>query len=75
MWPSPKETADLVTVTKEIFNGKLDFYVVRLAELLCSVNYMCSRFLKKIYIIWLVSEDIGHFRSSFREFLAGFRWF
>ena len=25
MWPNPKETADLVTFTKEILNGKLHF--------------------------------------------------
>ena len=23
MWPNPQETADLVTFTEEIFNGKL----------------------------------------------------
>ena len=25
MWPNPQETADLVTFTKEILNGKLHF--------------------------------------------------
>ena len=30
MWPIPHETADLVAVTDEILNGKLD--------ILCSVN-------------------------------------
>ena len=25
MWPNPQETADLVTYTEEIFNGKLYF--------------------------------------------------
>ena len=30
MWPNPQETADLVTFTEEILNGKLHF--------LCSVN-------------------------------------
>ena len=30
-------------------------------------NNMCSKFLEKIYMIWLISEDIGYF-------LAGFRW-
>ena len=28
MWPNPHETADLVTVTGEIFNGKLHFCAV-----------------------------------------------
>ena len=30
MWPNPKETADLVTFTEEILNGKL--------HILCSVK-------------------------------------
>ena len=30
MWPNPQETADLVTFTREIINGKLHF--------LCSEN-------------------------------------
>ena len=25
MWPNPQETADLVTFTEKIFNGKLHF--------------------------------------------------
>ena len=25
MWPNPQETADLVTVTEEILNGKVHF--------------------------------------------------
>ena len=25
MWPNPQETADLITFTEEIFNGKLHF--------------------------------------------------
>ena len=27
MWPNPQETADLVTFTEEILNGKLHFFV------------------------------------------------
>ena len=26
MWPNPQETADLVTITEEILNGKLRFF-------------------------------------------------
>ena len=26
MWPNPQETADLVTFTEEILNGKLHFF-------------------------------------------------
>ena len=29
MWPNPKETADLVTFTEEIFSGKLHLKVIR----------------------------------------------
>ena len=29
MWPNPQETADLLTFTKEIFNGKLIFCEVQ----------------------------------------------
>ena len=25
MWPNPQETADLITFTEEIFNGKFSF--------------------------------------------------
>ena len=32
MWPNPQETANLVTFTEEIFNGKLHF--------MCSDNYI-----------------------------------
>ena len=28
MWPNPQETADLVTFTEEILNGKLHFCAV-----------------------------------------------
>ena len=31
MWPNPQETADLITFTEEILNGKLNF--------LCSLNW------------------------------------
>ena len=29
MWPNPKGTADLVTFTEEILNGKTSFFVQR----------------------------------------------
>ena len=34
MWPNPQSTADLVTFTEEILNGKLHF--------LCSVGGVCK---------------------------------
>ena len=39
MWPNPRETADLVTFTGEILNGKLHF--------LCSVNWARRQVKKK----------------------------
>ena len=36
MWPNPQETADLVTLTAEILNGKLHF--------LCSVRFVPDRY-------------------------------
>ena len=36
MWPDPQETADLVTFTEEILNGKLHF--------LCSERFLASVF-------------------------------
>ena len=49
MWPNPQETADLVTFTEKIFNGKLRF--------LCSVEYwlhpQVHLILTHIPIIWI----------------------
>ena len=53
MWPNPQETADLVTFTEEIFNGKLHF--------LCSVGVAKSYLLTIIYI--RVSENSVHVLS------------
>ena len=39
MWPDPKETADLVTFTEEILNGKLHFCAVPM-ETFPSKEYM-----------------------------------
>ena len=41
MWPNPQETADLITVTEEILNGKLRF--------LCSVIFSFSSRRSQIY--------------------------
>ena len=34
MWPNPQETADLVTFTEKILNGKLHF----LCSVICRIN-------------------------------------
>ena len=42
---------------------------IRLAESLCSVNYVQTyvfQILEENYIIWLISEDIGYFLAGFR---------
>ena len=38
MWPNPRETADLVTLTEEIFNGELHF--------LCSKSFVFPELLE-----------------------------
>ena len=38
---------------------------IRLAECL-SCSTMCFKFLKKIYMIWLISENIDYFLAGFR---------
>ena len=37
MWPNPQETADLVTITEKILNGKLRF-LCSTKKLYCSVS-------------------------------------
>ena len=61
MWPNPQETADLVTFTEEILNGKLHF--------LCS-GYSSSTGspLQKISAVFLeksVLEDMGDLYGLF----------
>ena len=43
MWPSPQETADLVTFTEEIFDGKLHF--------LCTADTLTVILLISIFVI------------------------
>ena len=42
MWPNPQETADLVTYTEEIFNGKLLFLCSDSIEVLKSASEKIS---------------------------------
>ena len=37
MWPNPEESADLVTFTEEILNGKIHFLCSVLLDLNCGV--------------------------------------
>ena len=52
MWPDSQETADLVTFTEEILNGKLHFYAVFLAE-----EIVFYKFISEIYIWFLPSKQ------------------
>ena len=42
MWPIPQETADWVTFTEEILNGKLHFLCSDCPEIVVSVFAKCS---------------------------------
>ena len=44
MWPNPQETAELVTFTEEILNGKLRFCVV-------IVDYMLQILKAELYSV------------------------
>ena len=50
MWPSPQGTANLITFTEEILNGKLHFLCSVTAEKLCF--YFCLAFCK--FLVTLV---------------------
>ena len=65
MWPNPLETADMVTFTEEILNGKLHFCKVRSTETYFEVLFQsetyserCWLFPQKSFIldVWLISE-------------------
>ena len=62
MWPNPQETADLVTLTEEILNDKLEF--------LCSEGPDYLHFWVKFSITNVVLRVSGRKTANF--FLAGF---
>ena len=53
MWLNPQETADLVTSTEEIFNGKLHF-----------LRSACSGFLVFVTNNWHNKNQVQFFRES-----------
>ena len=59
MWRNPQETADLVTFTEEILNGKLHF--------LCSVTEMYFGFKKIEGINHIYEEALDKTDSSFNQ--------
>ena len=66
MWPNPQETADLVTFTGEILNGKLHF--------LCSGSHL----IRSYEAIWEAAVCINYFLkedTSALELLPQKRYF
>ena len=51
MWPNPQKTADLITFTEEILNGKFDF--------LCSeISYIVFHFISKRFGLFSNNEKL-----------------
>ena len=66
MWPNPQETADLVTFTEKILNGKLHFCAVIfciqtynfLVHCSCVMYVICSSFIRIYnFIKFLVLQE------------------
>ena len=74
MWPSLKETADLVKFTLEIFNGKLYFLWTLIIILVCKwLEYCLRKYLEKSTASDKVLVRINSFTSIFKEQYFG-KW-
>ena len=84
MWPNPQETADLVTFTEEILNGKLRFLYSASKHLrweLCNnsliyflLKLCCSIFKLFISTIWwLVSKECLAYKGTIQNALKQLR--
>ena len=63
MWPNPLETADLVTFTEEILNGKLHFFV----------QWMLRRPLKSFHTVFRdISETVIIFCKTLIIYMKAF---
>ena len=74
MWPNSQETADLVTFTEEIFNGKLPFFLQWLFYLL---TMMMVCWCSKSYNVYIDSDDSGVLRVTLYAdtgFLKLYQW-
>ena len=60
MWPNPKETANLVTFTEEIVNGKLKFLGSS-----CSTDLLCMMHFQNVSMIH--SENVLGFSVNLSE--------
>ena len=65
MWPNPQETADLVTFTEEIVNGKLYF--------LCSVFFIAASDWTQIFAMKL-QNNRNNFYSAFVSLSKPFKY-
>ena len=90
MWPNPQETADLVTFTEEILNGKLHFRTVGLdqgrvlyTEALRTIQLVCTQNFPKTNIftdplLWYANAHMRVFGgkkcSFFRKFCVCTKW-
>ena len=66
MWPNPQETADIVTFTEEVLNGKLHFFVQCLLGCDCILvkknnckpwNFLKSSHTVEKYPAWWIKMD------------------
>ena len=62
MWPNPQEIADLVTFTKEIFNGKLNFCAVKPVSF--RAIYFCIHIRKSINYTIFCSDETCYGRKA-----------
>ena len=59
MWPNPKETAELITFTEEILNGKIDFLCIVFSSLLIFglINDIPVNIQEVAFISFIFNED------------------
>ena len=63
MWPNPQKTADLVTFTEEILNGKLHFLRSVVNETkICEFNIIITFYV--IMLLDIYGEIQGHFLGN-----------
>ena len=67
MWPNPQDTADLVTFTEEILNGKLHFCAVSGNMCITIVCYPVCQVIKLIYLSILIKSFSYMTKNSEQE--------
>ena len=61
MWPKPQDTADLITFTEEILNGKLHF--------------LCSATLSEWINIWMEEINCDESKKSYSKVTSSTKWY